>query len=159
MAPKPPVPPNPPPPVKPPILFAAFPMLDPISQKTYFGTFDPTQGFNDTDDSSSHSFKVEEIAPGRTPTVSRVILSYTDLGQATISVILSGTNDNQKEVNQTKKVQIGTPDATGAIMTKFVDMSITAQNIQCTIFRAAGDGNVSIAKVTLCGTVERQQYA
>src|SRR6516164_6362874 len=60
---------------------------------TFLGTFDPTS-FNDTSQGSSITFKTEDIVPVRVPTVRRVALVYRDLGQATITVSITNTDDN-----------------------------------------------------------------
>ncbi len=139
-------------------------MLNATTGTVGFYAFDPAGGFNDPVASSFYSFKVEDVAQGRTPTISRVIVTYRDLGLVIAVFMLTGTQDNQVVGGLTgsgsmQTVQMGNQSATGKLMTKFVDISLTAQNIQLTVVRAAGAGPLSIAKVLMCGRVELGEYA
>jgi hypothetical protein len=122
-------------------------------------TFDPTN-FNDPNSGGFYSWKVEDVACGRTPTIHRVFISYRDLGQATIGVMLSGTNDAQQVVmSLNAALAIGNASPTNKIMT--IDsgiISLTAQNLQLTITRAANAGPVCITKVRMEGRVETTVY-
>ena len=83
-------------------LMALFPCYNAINQVAGFYTFDPTLGFNDPLLESSVDFKVEQPGPDetggdyRTPTVTRIFLTYTDLGPCTIVGTLTGSNDLQQ---------------------------------------------------------------
>lgn len=120
-------------------------------------TFDPTN-FNDPSMSSFYSYKVEDILAGRTGTINRVIISYRDLGPASLIINLSGTNDQQQAVNVTETVTIGNTLPLGIIMTKIVGIALTAQNLQLTLVRPANGGPVSITKVRMEGKVETTTY-
>jgi len=128
-----------------------------------FYAFNPGGGYNDPVSGSSYSFKVEDVLPGRTATISRAIVTYRDLGLVSAAFVLTGTQDNQVigavpgESSITK--QLGNATATGILMTTFVDLRLTGQNLQLTVSRAAGAGALSIAKLLLCGRVERAEYA
>lgn len=120
-----------------------------------FYAFDPSLGFNDPQAGGFYSFKVEEIIPGRVPTIRKVIAVYRDLGLASFSFSLSGTNDAQGVVGPlTVPVQIGNVVPTNKLMTKLIDIQITAMNLQATIARSANGGPLSFAKIILCGQVE-----
>lgn len=141
-----------------------YPMLNPSTGIVGFYAFDPAGGYNDQNASSFYSFKVEDVIQGRTPTISRLIVTYRDLGQVTAIFFLSGTQDNQlvggilgATSAQTKV--LGNIAATGELMTTFVDISLTGQNLQLTVLRTAGAGPLSIAKVLMCGRVEQGVYA
>lgn len=123
------------------------------SGASFIAIFDPTN-FDDADDPSSYSWRAEDLVVARMPTVHRVILIYTDLGAATITVTVSGTNDNGNVVKASQKIKIGTTAATGEQMTKFVDLAITAFRPRVQIDRAAGAGPVSIVSCTMAGEVE-----
>jgi len=120
-------------------------------------TFDVTN-FNDPFSSSFYAWKVEDIIAGRSATIRRVILSYRDLGVATITVLLSGTNDAQAVVTDSQEVMIGTVAASQVIVTQLVGITLTGSNLQLSISRAAGDGPVSITKARMEGTVETTVY-
>jgi hypothetical protein len=129
-----------------------------------FFAFDPAGGFNDPLASSFYSFKVEDVIQGRTPTISRVIVTYRDLGPVTAVFTLTGTLDNQvvgglNGNGSMQTLQIGNQLATGKLMTVVLGITLTAQNIQLTVTRAAGAGPLSIAKVLMCGHCEDQAYA
>jgi hypothetical protein len=137
-----------------------YPMLNANTGIVGFYAFDPTTGFNDITAPSTHSYKVEEVIAGRTPTVSRIIIGYRDLGPVAIICTLSGTNDSQQVVQPvTQPVTLGNQVPTGKLMTKILGMQLTAQNLQFTIFRPAGAGPLSITKVVLCGRVENSELA
>ena len=134
-----------------------YPMVSTITGAVGFYSFDPTTGFNDPNASSSHSFKVEEVLPGRTPTVRRIVISYRDLGPVSLIFTLSGTNDAQQIVSYLLPVTLGNQVPTGKLMTKLIGLSFTAQNIQLSIVRPAGAGSISIAKIVMCGQVETSE--
>jgi hypothetical protein len=141
-----------------------YPVVNMATGAIGFYAFDPAGGYDDPAASSFYAFKVEEVVQGRTPTISRVIVTYRDLGLVTAVFTLTGTLDNQVVGGLTgagsmQTKQLGNQAATGKLMTKFVDISLTAQNIQLMITRAAGAGSLSIAKVLLCGRVEDASYA
>jgi hypothetical protein len=140
-----------------------YPMLNFATGIIGFFAFDPSGGFDDPQASSFYNFKVEDVIQGRTATVSRVIFTYRDLGLAKAIFVLTGTQDNKVVGGLTGSgsmqiVSLGNVLATGKLMTQFVDISLTAQNIQLQIVRAAGSGPVSIAKVLMCGRVEDAVY-
>jgi hypothetical protein len=139
-----------------------FPMVDAVSGRVGFYAFDPSNGFDDPYAGSFYSFKVEDVVPGRVPTIRKIIASYTDLGVATATFSLSGTlfmaPSTQQIVTASTSVQIGTSAFTGRIMTTLIDLSITGMNLQLTITRAARGGPLSFTKIILCGNVERQLF-
>jgi hypothetical protein len=122
-----------------------------------FWTLDPTD-FDDTLEGSNYSCKVEDVIAGRTPTINRLIISYTDLGPATFTVLLSGSDDNQQPVLFQQTVAIGTVAAPETIKTVVVGVNLTGQNLQLTIARAPGAGPVSITKIRMEGKVETTTY-
>lgn len=137
-----------------------YPMVNAETGIVGFYAFDPTTGFNDLQAPSAHSFRVEEVIPGRVPTISRIIVIYRDLGLVQAIFTLSGTNDAQQMVTPVQQtVALGNKVATGKLMAKFVGMQLTAQNLQLTIFRPAGAGPLSISKIIMSGRVENQEYA
>lgn len=113
-----------------------------------------TGSFDDANDASSYSYKIEDIVPGRVPTVRRVIVNYRDLGPATLLVTLTGTNDNAQQISVSASKSIGTAAATGDQFVTFVDIELTAFQPQLTIGRAAGGGPISIISATIIGEVE-----
>ncbi len=119
----------------------------------FISIFDPTS-FDDPDDAASYSWRAEDIAIDRVPTVRRVILQYRDLGLATITVTVSGVNDTGNAVSSSSVVKLGTSGASGLIMTAFVDLTMTGYRPQLSISRAAGAGPVSIVAATMVGEVE-----
>lgn len=135
-------------------------MVNPQTGVVGFYSFDPTTGFNDPASSSAHSYRVEEVIAGRTPTISRIIVTYRDLGPVQVLFTLSGTNDAQQLVTPVQQiVPLGNRVPTGKLMTKLIGMQLSAQNLQLTIFRPAGSGPLSISKVVLCGRVENSELA
>jgi hypothetical protein len=140
-----------------------YPMLNATTGIVSFYAFNPAGGFDDPLASAFWNSKVEEVLQGRTVTVNRVIVTYRDLGPATAIFVLAGTQDNQVVGGLTgatsmQPVKLGNALATGKLMTKFVDLSLTGQNIQLTIVRAAGSGPLSFAKITMVGRVEDAAY-
>jgi hypothetical protein len=146
---------------------AMMPMQNAVTGVCGLFAFDPLFGFNDPINSSSYSFKVEEVQHGRTPTISRIIVTYRNLGIVTVSFIITGTNDSTGEdFSATLKATIGTTVPTNRLRTTLFDannsqstLPITGQNLQLTVRREANAGPLSIAKITLCGRVERQELA
>lgn len=124
-----------------------------IGSQYSFYTLDPTN-FNDANSGGFYNWKVEDVIAGRTPTVSRVIISYRDLGPATFTLVLTGTNDAGQVVAVQTPVAVGTQAASRKIVTKVLGLALTAQNIQASIIRAANAGPLSITKLRLEGRVE-----
>lgn len=122
-----------------------------------FYTLDPTN-FNDVSSPSSYSWKVEDVIAGRTPTINRLIVSYRDLGLATVTFTLSGTDDSGNLVSNSTPVAIGTLAASNKIVTKVVGLALTGQNLQLSVLRDANAGPVSITKMRMEGRVETTTY-
>jgi hypothetical protein len=123
-----------------------------------FFQFDVTN-FNDAAIPSSYSCKVEDVIAGRTPTCSRIIVSYTDLGVVEVTFTLSGTNDAGEVVTESQIVDLGNLVPTNKMLTKIVSLALTAQNLQLSVLRAANAGPLSIVKIRLEGEVETTAYA
>jgi len=126
-------------------------------------TFDPTN-FNDPNSASFYDFKVEDVIAGRTPTISRVIISYRDFGVASIFVNLSGvigikdSNQPNTPVNASATLSIGSVAATEIICTVIWGITLSAANLQFSVVRPANAGQVSITKVRMEGKVETTVY-
>jgi hypothetical protein len=122
-----------------------------------------TFNFNDNSFGSFYNWKVEEIAAGRTPSCTRQIIIFRDLGVATITATLSGYNQNPGApspfVSISETFTMGTAGATQKLGAVVRGLSLTAQNLQYTITRGGGAGPVSITKVRLEGRVEMTAYA
>lgn len=121
----------------------------------YIAIFDPTS-FNDLNDDSTYSYRQEDIVPGRVPTVRRIILTYRDIGTCTITVTISGINDNGSVVSSSAKVSLGTPQASGNLLTKLVDLTFTGYRPQLSYTRTAGNGPLSVVSASMVGTIEDQ---
>lgn len=115
-----------------------------------------TFNFDDPVDASFYSYKIEDIVPGRVPTVRRVILNYRDLGPASVIVTISGSNDNAQSITASVTRQIGNPLPSLIPQTALIDIELTAFQPQLTIGRAAGGGPLSIISATILGDVEEQ---
>jgi IPT/TIG domain len=122
-------------------------------------TFD-TQDFDDQSIGSFYYYKVEEIIPGCTASCTRQIITYRDLGIATITAALIGTLSPVGDANtptltsNSETFQIGTAGATGRLFTIIRGLSLTAQNLEYTITRQPAGGPVSITRTRLLGRVE-----
>ncbi len=143
-----------------------FPMQNAQSGITGYYAFDPGRGFNDTVNPSVYKFKVEQVMPGRIPSITRMILTYRDLGPFTATFALSGTTDQGKVVGNGNPVEslitvnLGNQVPTGVLLTTVQGLRLTAQNLQLSITRTANAGPLSIAQIVLCGKVEvGQKYA
>lgn len=135
---------------------SAYPMVSATTGQAALYAYDPTLGFNDPANGSSYFYKVEEVVPGKTPTVNSLTLVYRDLGLAIVTFNLTGTNDNQQVVSATTgPLLIGNLVPTGRIMTRNnIGLTLTAQNLQLSWVRGANAGPVSIVKVIMTGQVE-----
>jgi len=110
--------------------------------------------FDDPVDTAYYSFRMEEVIPNRVPTVRRVILQYRDLGEATITALLTATNDKGQVLASTKTNDIGNALPTNTILTSFFDIEITGFRPQLAFTRNSGAGPLSIVSVTMVGEVE-----
>ncbi len=121
-----------------------------------------TTNFNDLNNGGFYNYKVEEIVAGRTPSCTRQIITYRDLGPAAITTTLSGYDQNAQttvSVSDALPFFIGTNAATQELCTIIRGLSLSAQNLQFSISRDPGNGPVSIVKVRLEGEVEREPLA
>ena len=112
--------------------------------------------FNDTVDGCTYIFKAEDIIADRVPTARRVIITYIDLGVATLHVTVSSVNDNGVINTQQTAITIGTVTASGILSTAYADLSVTGYRPQVTLFRSANGGPVFISHVVVTGTVEKE---
>lgn len=117
--------------------------------------FDVTT-LDDANDSSTYLFKAEDILADRVPTVRRVIITYVDKGVATLTVNVSGINDQGVYTFGQVVLTIGTVGATGNLMTAFADLTVSCFRPQVKLSRAAGGGPIYISTVVVSGMVERQ---
>ena len=135
--------------------YLMLPMIDNVTGIISVGILD-VSNFNSDSLPSSVTFRSEDVIPGRVPTVRRVILTYRDMGLASVIVSILGVNDNNVAVSASSTVSIGNLVPTFLLMTKLVDVQLTAFRPQLQITRPANAGPVSIVSVVMLGTVERQ---
>ena len=135
---------------------AAYPMINAITGAAGLYAFDPSTGYNDLANPSNYFYRMEEIIPGKTPTVNHIVVSYRDLGLVTVTFNITATNDLQQVIsNTTGPLVLGNKVATGRIMCRNdIGLTITGQNIQLSWTRAPGAGSLSIIKVIMFGRVE-----
>jgi hypothetical protein len=134
---------------------SSYPMVNVATGLAGLYAFDPTQGYNDAVNPANYFFKVEEVVPGKVPTVNKLIIVYRDLGLVTVTFTLTATNDDQKIVSNSTSVILGNLQATGRIMTRNdIGFTLSGQNQQLSLSRAPGAGNLALVKLILCGTVE-----
>jgi hypothetical protein len=119
----------------------------------YVGIFDPSN-FNDPNDGSYYFYRMEDVQSGRVPVVRRIVVQYRDIGQATITVTVQGTNDNGNAVSSSITLSIGSAAATGLIRTTFADVQIACFHPQLSFSSVAGSGPYSIVSMTMIGEVE-----
>lgn len=103
-----------------------------------------------------YTFKAEDILADRVPTLRRVVITYVDYGPFTATLTITGINDDNVVVTTGAKTFTGGTGTFGtlALMTVFVDISITAFRPQLTINVAATKGPLAISTVLMTGTVE-----
>jgi hypothetical protein len=128
------------------------PRITPSNGATDIAAFTPGVG---NDIQASHSYKVEDIIANYFPTVRRVILTYRDVGIATITVTVSGVDDLGVPVTASQTVTIGTAGAPGILKTKFVDLQMSGFRPQLTITRPTNGGPLAISTSTMIGHVEK----
>lgn len=133
-----------------------YPVLNIVTGLMEYRIFDVTIPPNDALNPSSYSWRVEQLASYRNPTVRKLFWTYTDLGQVTAAWTITGTNELGQQVPaQTQTVTVGNLQPTKATMTAEVDFSaFTAMNIQLSVTRAANAGPLSIIAIDLVVEVE-----
>lgn len=115
-----------------------------------------TDVFNDSTTGSSYYFKAEDIIADRVPTIRRVIITYRNLGVATLTITLTGIDDNGAVVTNSITATLGSVAANGNLLTYFGDITLTAFRPQLSITRAANGGPIAISTIVLVGRVEQQ---
>lgn len=133
---------------------AFYPCLNLASGLNEYRTFDVTQPQNDPVNPSSYAWRVEQIKSYRNPTIRKLLWTYTDLGQVSVSWMLTGTNENGQVVSQTTSLGVGNLVPTYAMMTTEVDINLTAMNLQLSVSKQAGEGPLSVVKIVMVGEVE-----
>lgn len=114
--------------------FLFVPVQDVASGRCFIGFFDFSDLDDKTDD-SNYQWRVEDVVPDATPTVNRIDITYLDLGLATLSVTVTGTNDLNQVVSQTVQQQIGNAIPTKRLLTVFVPFGLTCMRPQLSIDR------------------------
>jgi IPT/TIG domain len=124
--------------------------------------FDITN-YNELSNGSIYSYKVEEILQGRTPSCTRQVITYRDLGVCSVTAALTGYNQNVSAdaplITNQETFTIGTAAATGKLNTIVRGLTLTGQNLQYVLERPPAGGPMSIVKVRLEGRVELTPYA
>jgi len=126
-----------------------YPCLNIVTGLTEYRTFDVTVPFNDPMLGSSYSFKVEEIAVYRNPTIRSVLVTYLDMGLLTLDFTITYSNDNQTIGQQTVTKKFGNVIPTFRLMAQRVDFTATGQLLQLSFSRAPNAGVMRIAKVVM----------
>lgn len=116
--------------------------------------FDETN-FNDTIDPRVYIFRAEDIIADRVPTVRRVIITYVDLGVATVMATINGVDDTGVLVRASSTVVLGTVGATGLLMTAFFDMGISCFRPQLMLSQNANGGPFQLSTAMITGTIEK----
>jgi hypothetical protein len=133
-----------------------FPVEAVVGGAPAIGTFDTvvsSGGFNDAVQGSTYSYRQEDVEPNRVPTVRRVIVTYRDLGAATMTVTVNAINDNGANVTASKTQAIGGVNP-GALCVSFFDLVVTGFHPQLTISRAANGGPISWTRAVMVGESE-----
>lgn len=133
---------------------AMFPCFSLNDNTIGYFTFDTTETFNDQNIPSSYSWRVEQIAPFRQPTVRRVLVTYKDLGIVTATFSVSGCNDVGNVVSVSQTATWGNNPPTNALFTTKVDLQLTCLNPQLSVYRAANAGPLCIIQAVLVLEVE-----
>lgn len=120
---------------------------------SFIGAFSASN-YNDINASSSYSYRMEDVMSGRVPTVRRVIVVYRNLGVATLTVTISGTDDNGAPQSVSATNTIGNVLADNTLATSFFDVQLSVFRPQITLFRPANGGPVSIISTRMIGEVE-----
>jgi hypothetical protein len=131
-----------------------YPCLNTVTNQMEYRTFDVSQPANDPVNASSYLWRVEQMKPYRNPTVRKLLWTFTDLGQVTVTWTLTGVTEQQKVIQQSTSLGVGNKVPTLAMMTVEVDINITGMNLQLSVSRNAGDGPLSVVKVVIVGEIE-----
>jgi hypothetical protein len=111
---------------------------------------------NDANDSRQYIFRAEDIIAERVPTIRRVILTYIDLGVATVTATVNGVDDTGALVSTRTTATVGTAMASGRLMTSFIDLTATCFRPQLTLSQGANGGPLQLSTVMMTGTIEKQ---
>jgi hypothetical protein len=133
---------------------AVFPVFNVNSDMVEFRAYDPTQGFSDPNSVCRYSWRVEQIIPYRQPTIRRLALTYRDLGQVAVTFSITGSNDVGEVVSASTPVGFGSKVPTNRLFTVLVDILLTCQLPQVSVFRDKGAGPLSIVQLVPVGEVE-----
>lgn len=136
--------------------FLMVPSQDIRSGLCYLGFYDITS-FDDRVDGSSYSYRREDLAVGRTPTVHTVVLQYRDIGPALVVLTITATNDLQQVITASVKQQIGNTIPTNAIHTVLVGIQLTGFGPQLSWSRDPSAGPVEIISATMAGEIEEAE--
>ncbi len=138
-----------------------YPCLNIVTGLSEYRTFDVTQPANDPANPSSYSWKVEQFKAYRNPTIRKILWTFKDVGQVSVTWTLTGTNENQQVVTAQTSLGVGNAAPTMAIMTVGIDVfgssgqsGFTAMNMQLSVSKAPGAGPLSVLKVVLVGEIE-----
>jgi hypothetical protein len=135
-----------------------YPCYNINSGQSEFRGWNPLLPPNDPILASSYTWKMEDIAAYRNPSLRTIIVTYKDLG--VVQTVWSATAENQGQV----QTQYASPNPatwgnsipTGRIMATRLDIMISGQLIQLSVNRAAGAGPLAIIRVNLSIQVEEK---
>jgi hypothetical protein len=126
---------------------ALFPCFSVYNSRVEYHALAPSQGINDPLASSSYSWRVEQWNPYRQATIKRLLLTFRDLGQVTVTWTITGVNDDQEVISASQVTTFGNTVPTGKLMTIPINMTLTGLNLQVSVFRAANAGPLAIAQL------------
>jgi hypothetical protein len=112
--------------------------------------------FNDIIDGRTYVFKAQDILADRVPTVRRVVITYIDLGVATVKATINSIDDTGALVTKSAVLTIGTVGATQRLMTAFFDLVVTGFRPQLTLSQVANGGPFQLSTVMMTGQLETE---
>jgi hypothetical protein len=132
-------------------------MFNVNSDMVEFRAYDPTQGFNDPNSASLYFWRYEQIRPYRQATIRRLMLTYRDLGQVSVTFSITGSTDQGQVISASTTLGFGNKVPTNRLLTTPVDILLTCIMPQVSVFRDKGAGPLSIVQLVPVGVVEETE--
>jgi len=136
---------------------ALFPCYNVYNSRVEYRALDPTQGFNDPLAARHYSWRVEQFKPYRQATIRRLIVTFKDIGQATMTWTITGVNDIQEVISKSVSLGFGNRTPTNRLMTVPVDFMLTGMNLQISVDQNPNDGPLCIVQMFPVGTIEENE--
>jgi hypothetical protein len=131
-----------------------FPCYSLVDARSVFCTLNPLNGYNDPINGSFYFWRVEQVKPYQQYTIRRIVFTFRDMGQVSVTWTLSAVTDAMEVVTKQNFIGFGNKVPTYREMTIKADLILTGMNMQLSVYRAPNAGPLSLIQVMPVGQMD-----